>query len=110
MRLAGVEFAEIESLLCKLGTSFPVLQVIVVLLFWLRNPGIMCGTPCHQIAFHRSLYCALSGCLLQPMKLVNVCRLYACITAVTNALSESTLPNVKLVLAERAVVRVVMWY
>ena len=44
------------------------------------------------------------------MKLVNVRRLYACITAATNALSEFTLPNVKLVLAERAVVRVVMWY
>ena len=44
------------------------------------------------------------------MKLVNVCRLYACITAVTNALFESTLPNVKLVPAERDVERAVTWY
>ena len=44
------------------------------------------------------------------MKLVSVCRLYACITAVTNALSEFTLPNVKLVPAERDVVRAVTWY
>ena len=44
------------------------------------------------------------------MKLVNVCRLYACITAVTNALSELTLPNVKFVLAARDVVRMEKWY
>ena len=67
-------------------------------------------TSTHQTAFQRSLYCALSGCLFQPMKLVNVCRLYACITAVTNALSELTLPNVKFVLAARDVVRMEKWY
>ena len=44
------------------------------------------------------------------MKLVYVCRLYACITAVTNALSEFTLPNVRFVLATRDVVRMEMWY
>ena len=44
------------------------------------------------------------------MKLVNVCRLYACITAVTNALSELTLPNVKFVLAARDVVRMEKWH
>ena len=44
------------------------------------------------------------------MRLVNVCRLYACITAVTNALSELTLPNVKFVLAARDVVRMEKWY
>ena len=43
-------------------------------------------------------------------EIVNVCRLYACITAVTNALSEFTLPNVRFVLAASAVVRVEMWY
>ena len=32
--------------LCKLGTSFPVLHVIVVSLCWLCKPGIVCGTPC----------------------------------------------------------------
>ena len=67
-------------------------------------------TSTHQTAFQRSLYCALSGCLFQPMKFVNVCRLYACITAVTNALSELTLPNVKFVLAARDVVRMEKWY
>ena len=39
-----------------------------------------------------------------------VTRLYACITAVTNALSELTLPNVKFVLAARDVVRMEKWY
>ena len=49
VRLADVEFAEMYlcgARLSKLGTSFPVLHVIVVLLCWLRKPGIVCGTPC----------------------------------------------------------------
>ena len=32
--------------LCKLGTSFPVLHVIVVSLCWLCKPGIVSGTLC----------------------------------------------------------------